>query len=350
MAYTAINKHTDYFNTVTYQGDGSSQNEITGVGFQPDFTWVKNRDQASTPNLVVDAIRGYGTSGKTLTTNDTASEASNSATSRFVDNGAIADGFTVGNSSYTNGSGTNYVSWNWLAGGTASSNTDGSITSSVSANTTAGFSIVSYTGTGANATVGHGLGVAPNMIINKCRSAAQNWATYHSSLGETKALFLDNSDAATTSSSYFNDTAPTTSVFTVGTSGDTNKSSQTHISYCFAEKKGYSKFGSYTGNGSTDGTFVYTGFKPAWVLLKNTTGDNWTLLDNNRDTYNPESARILTNLDFAEGSSATLDFLSNGFKCLRTDAGENGSGITYIYMAFAENPLVGTNNIPATAR
>ncbi len=209
---------------------------------------------------------------------------------------------------------------------------------------------MSYTGTGANATVGHGLGVAPNMIINKCRSAAQNWATYHSSLGGTKALFLDGTDAETSSVSYFNNTNPTSSVFSVGNSGDTNKSSQTHISYCFSEKKGFSKFGSYTGNGSTDGPFVYTGFSPSFVMLKrtNTTG-SWTMYDNKRHTYNPNGEYLLANSSGASVDFNNVDFLSNGFK-LRDASFNNGSGDTIIYMAFAENPLVGTNNIPVTAR
>ena len=231
MAYTTINKSTDYFNTKLYTGNGST-NAITGVGFQPDWVWIKGRSVAENHNMY-DSVRG---AGERLIPNGTNAESTKTDTHKSFD----SDGFSLeGNVSDYNQNSSNFVSWNWKAGNSSgSSNGDGSITSTVSANTTAGFSIVSYTGTGSNATVGHGLGVAPSLIINKCRSATQNWATYHAGIGATKAVFLDGNDTATTSSSYFNNTAPTTSVFTVGTSGDTNKSSQTHISYCFAEKKG----------------------------------------------------------------------------------------------------------------
>ena len=345
-----INKPSDYFNTKLYTGNGtaigSGGNAITGVGFQPDFVWIKARNQAYNHH-VYDVIRGVQ---QRLITNGTFAEATLSESLESFD----SDGFTLGNQTAHNESGTTYASWNWLAGGTASSNTDGSITSSVSANTTAGFSIVSYTGTGANATVGHGLGAKPSMIIIKCRNNAQNWRTYHTGVADngSSTLALDNTAAAYASSTYFQDTAPTTSVFSIGTSGDTNRSSSPMIAYCFAEKKGFSKFGTYTGNGSTDGTFVYTGFKPAFVIVKRSSNtDPWYMTDNKRDPFNVTSKLLLANASDTEYTARTdFDFLSNGFKNRASFTGSNASGDTYIYMAFAENPLVGTNNIPATAR
>ena len=355
MAYTTIDNPVLFFNTVLYTGDlqdsdgtGHTQS-ITGVGFQPDWVWHKGRSGART-HLLVDRVRGVSSYNWIASSSSGAEVTTNT-------NGAISsidsDGITVQNgndsSSKSNNAGKNgetWVFWNWLAGGSASSNGDGSITSSVSANTTAGFSIVSYTGTGSAATVGHGLGVAPSMIINKCRSATQNWATYHASIGATKAVFLDGTDAATTSSSYFNNTDPTSSVFSVGNSGDTNKSSQTHISYCFAEKKGYSKFGVYEGQGGAGGQypFIYTGFRPAFVITKraDTGGDNWHTLDNKRDIDNPAEQVLQPNDSGAEATTSTskIDFLSNGFKLRGTGASINTSGLTYIYIAFAEHPFV----------
>jgi hypothetical protein len=350
MAYTTIDNPVLFFNTVLYTGDlqdsdgtGHTQS-ITGVGFQPDWVWHKGRSGART-HLLVDRVRGVSSYNWIASSSSGAEVTTNT-------NGAISsidsDGITVQNgndsSSKSNNAGKNgetWVFWNWLAGGSASSNGDGSITSSVSANTTAGFSIVSYTGTGSAATVGHGLGVAPSMIINKCRSATQNWATYHASIGATKAVFLDGTDAATTSSSYFNDTAPTSSVFTVGNSGDTNKSSQTHISYCFAEKQGYSKFGTYTGNGNADGPFVYTGFRPAFVLIKKTSDTgHWMIMDNARNPFNEIGERLKANATDAGATATYQDHVSNGFKIRSTASSWNTSGGTYIYMAFAEHPFV----------
>jgi len=345
MSYTnGLDKPTDYFNTKLYTGNGSTQS-ITGVGFQPDFTWIKDRD-GNRRHYLFDAVRGVY---KELNSDDVQAEENKTNSLTNFD----SDGFTVSDLGDVNFSGDNFASWNWKANGTGVSNTDGSITSTVSANTTSGFSIVSYTGTGANATVGHGLGVAPNMIINKCRTATQNWATYHSSLGGTKALFLDGDDAETSSVSYFNNTNPTSSVFSVGNSGDTNKSSQTHISYCFAEKKGFSKFKSYVGNGNADGTFIYTGFKPAFVIFKRTSGtQDWGLFDNKRSNYNPVDELIYPNYSLAEsGDNANkFDFVSNGFKLRASGQQMNQSGDTYIYMAFAENPFVTSTGIPTVAR
>ena len=340
MAYTTINKSSEYFNTKLYAGTGATQS-ITGVNFQPDLVWIKNR-QDTYNNHLFDVIRGVE---KEIRTDDTTAESTMSGSLTSFD----SDGFSLGNDSAINGSGNTYASWNWLGGGTGVSNTDGSITSTVSASTTSGFSIVSYTGTGSNATVGHGLGVAPSLIITKSLVATQEWCVYHKSLGATKYLFLNEDTAEQTGSVYWQDTAPTPSLFSVGTSGPTNSTSAM-IAYCFAEKKGFSKFGSYVGNGSTDGTFVYTGFKPAFILIKRSasTAAGWCIFDNKRDGYNPNKLLLANNTNVE--SSPNFDIVSNGFKTRTADGEWNGSGSTYIYMAFAENPLVGTNGVPATAR
>jgi len=345
MAYTAINKSTDYFNTKLYTGNGSTQT-ISGVGHQPDMTWVKVRSETGSHRLA-DAVRGYT---KYIFPNGTDAEGTSSTNITSWN----SDGFALGNGSINENTRT-YASWNWKANGAGSSNTDGSITSTVSANTTSGFSIVSYTGTGsAGATIGHGLGVAPNVIITKTRTnSGRYWGVYHSSLGNTGVMALNDSQAFDTNTTYWNDTTPSATLFTVGTNGDTN-SSGTMIAYCFAEKTGYSKFGSYVGNGNADGPFIYTGFKPAWVMIKMTSGtDNWIIQDNKRNSFNTHtSERLRANSSGAEFSSSNpIDLYSNGFKAMSGSDGEfNGSGSTYIYMAFAEAPLVGTNNIPATAR
>jgi hypothetical protein len=344
MAYTDIDKSDDYFNTVLYSGSASSQ-AITGVGFQPDLIIVKNRTITGN-HYTNDIIRG---ASQKISTNTTSTEFTQDGISSFD-----SDGFTVGTASTdTNNSGNNYVAWNWLASNTTASNTSGSITSTVSANTTSGFSIVSYTGTDTAGTIGHGLGVAPKMIIIKRRTAfVEDWLVYHASLGATKNLKLNTDAAEATSSAPFNDTAPTSTVFSVKDDGTTNSASSTYIAYCFAEKKGFSKFGSYTGNGSTDGTFVYTGFKPAFVIQKEygAGGEYWMMKDNKRVGYNQTDANLYPNASNVEGDTNGIDLLSNGFKCRTTGAGSNGSGKLYIYMAFAENPFVTSTGIPTTAR
>ena len=339
-----INKPSDYFNTKLYTGNGTDATSITGVGFQPDWVWVKERSSTSS-HKIADSVRG---ATKELESNNTGAEGTNSTGLQSFD----SDGFTLGTSVAWNENTQTYASWNWLASNTTASNTDGSITSTVSANTTSGFSIVSYTGTGVNATVGHGLGVAPSMIIVKRRSGDPgDWRCYHKSLGETYLIRLNLTNAALVNPSW-NDTAPTSSVFSIGTNGDVNTSGGNHIAYCFAEKKGFSKFGSYVGNGSTDGTFVYTGFKPAFVIVKRASGvDNWLMWDNKRNTSNATVNTLRPNTSEVENTSAyPIDFLSNGFKNRGISGHHNTSGETYIYMCFAENPLTGTNGVPCTAR
>ena len=337
-----INKPSEYFNTKLYTGTGSS-NAITGVGFQPDLVWVKDRDAANSHN-VSDAVRG---ATKTIFTDAIAAEVTDATRLTSFD----SDGFSVGTSTSWNTNTNDYVSWNWKANGAGVSNTDGSITSTVSANTTSGFSIVSWVATDAVGTIGHGLGVAPKMIIGKNRTSAYHWQIGHSSIGWTNQLRFNT--GASFASTQWNNTAPTSSVFSVPADYDINKDAGNNsIAYCFAEKKGFSKFGSYTGNGSTDGPFVYTGFKPAWILCKVSSGttNDWTLLDNKRDSFNVAGKRLYPNTSGVESETARADFTANGFKLRGDGTDMNGSGYTYIYMAFAENPLVGTNGVPACAR
>jgi hypothetical protein len=353
MAYSSIVKPTDYFNTVLYTGNGSTQS-ITGVGFQPDWVWVKSRSN-TTNHSAYDIIRGVQ---QELRPNSTDAGATRSTGLTSFD----SDGFSAGSNININNSGYTYASWNWLAGGTASSNSDGDITSTVSANTAAGFSIVSYTGTGtASDTVGHGLGVTPAMIIVKNRTEATSWCVTHKSLTTDKVLRLDGNNAEGDIGDGELDSPPNNSStfgFNNGTSGTplkvVNESSDNYIAYCFAEKKGYSKFGSYTGNASTDGTFVYTGFKPAFIIGKITSDANeWFLIDNKRSTFNVANKSVYANTNAVENTNHDVDFLSNGFKIRDSDGTVNVSGGSYIYLAFAENPFVANDSgtaVPVVAR
>jgi hypothetical protein len=465
-----INKPKDYFNTVLYTGNGSNGHAITGVGFSPEWLWIKQRSGTRNHNLW-DIVRG---NTKRLISNTSGAETTETSITSFD-----SDGFTLDSGTTSNENSQTFVAWNWLAAGTAPSKTytvkvvsdsgnkyrfddfgtsavtleiseggtyrfdqsdssnsghplrfsttsdgthgggseyttgvttngtpgssgayteitvaasaptlyyyctnhsgmggtantpttnsfsnfGGSIQSNISPNSTSLFSIVSYTGTGSAATIGHGLGVTPKMIIAKKRNGAPNWGVYHTSIGATKYLELNNNSASQTDTAVFNDTEPTSSVFSVGTDNKTNGSSGTYIAYCFAEKKGYSKFGSYTGNGSSNGPFVYTGFKPAFIMFRrtDTTGD-WVMKDNKRSgtsalqnfgQMNPnQTQHPSANQTNAENKASALamDILSNGFKPRGADTDINASSGNYIFMAFAEQPLVGTNNVPATAR
>jgi hypothetical protein len=336
LAASTIVKGNTNFNAVLYTGTGLAGNSITGVGFQPDFNWIKTRSTISN-HLLTDSVRG---TGRSLFSNLTDAE----STTRYITS-LDSDGFTVGTpTDDCNESGRTFVAWNWKAGGAAVTNTAGSISAQVSANPTAGFSVVTYTGTGANATVGHGLGVAPKMVIVKRRSATESWAVFHDNLSSAAyCLLLNLTNAQTLAAAVWNSTAPTSSVISVGTDTATNASASTYVGYCFAEIDGFSKFGQYTGNGSSDGPFVYTGFRPAFVMIKRKdTTANWQLQDKARLGYNPDNYGLfpnLTNADYTTISEIAVDFLSNGFKVRTTDAGKNASGGTYIYMAFAENPF-----------
>ena len=323
------------FNTVLYTGTGAAQ-AITGVGFEPDLVWMKRRTVDE--HDLQDSVRG---GGKSLISNSTAAEADLSGS--YGISSFDANGFSlIGNGGRTNESGGSYAAWCWDAGsGSPVSNTDGTITSTVKANPATGFSVVTYTGNGVASTIGHGLNDVPAMIITKVRNnTGGNWGVYHKSIGNTGAVFLNVTNATSTSSLYWNNTTPTSSVFSVGSNNtDTNWNTYNFISYCFSEVAGYSKFGSYTGNGSTSGPTVTTGFKPAFVLIKksSSSGTNWMMYDNTRSVANPANNILTANTNNAEATSTNqIDFNSDGFQITGSSGGVNTSGDTYIYMAFAD--------------
>jgi len=344
MAYTTINKSTDYFNTKLYTGNGST-NAITGVGFQPDFTWIKQR-AGSTSHMLFDVIRGA-----TYRLSSDTTEANGQYSTSLTAFGS--DGFTLGSFNDVNINSGTFAAWNWKANGLGSSNTDGSInTTYTSANTTSGFSIIQYTGNAtAGATIGHGLGKVPKMIIFRRYAQAENWGVYFSALGNTKSLNLNLTGAETTDANFLNSTTPTSSLITLGTSVLSNASNPM-IAYAFAEIPGFSKFGLYEGNGNFNGPFVYTGFKPSFIMVKaKGQTESWYINDNKRPGYNTNNYYLNPNTNSAEGTSTTLatGLLSNGFKPFNSDTSMNTSGQGYVYMAFGQT-LVGTNNVPATAR
>jgi len=347
-----INKPNLHFNTKLYTGNAGTQS-ITGVGFQPDLTWIKRRNTTG-GNMWTDAVRGVT---KTIISNETSAE-------QTFANGLTAfgtDGFTVGSEGGFNSANT-IASWNWKAGGSGSANTDGDINSTVSANTAAGFSIVKWTGNGTNSDqeIGTGLSEELKFVISKPLDAGggtSQWLIYAN--GTTDAqnhCFLFTTGSKTTNATGGTPNKGTTAgrlLLKAGSSSNANLNTNAlnYIAYCFAEKKGYSKFGTYTGNGNSDGAFVYTGFKPAWFMIKSTgSGNEWYVWDNKRDIDNPGFQTLYASSNIAEFYSSYGDFLSNGFKARSVSGGINSSGQEYIYMAIAENPIVGTNNIPATAR
>ena len=321
------------FNTVTYTGDGVAGHEISNLGFSPDLVWIKERSSTSSHHLL-DTVRG---AGKYLNSNNTNVEVNNTTSVSSFD----SDGFTTGSSGGTNQNSQTYVAWCWDAGsGSAGTNTAGTINSTVKANTATGFSIVTYTGDGGADTIGHGLGVTPKFIITKTRAIVNAWNCYHASLGAGAKIFLSGTNASTASSTVWNNTSPTSTVFSVG-DANTNGSGTTMVAYCFAEVAGYSKFGSYTGNGSTTGPVVTTGFRPGFVLIKKTNdAANWTILDNTRDP-NPDPAKNvlypnLTNADTTAASGLYTNFTDTGFQPVGAGTDTNTNGGTYIYMAFAD--------------
>ena len=296
MAYTTIDKSSLHFNTKLYTGTGSEL-AVTGVGFKPDWTWIKSRS-ATYDHTLYDVVRG---ATKQLYSNQTNGQYTEAQGLKSFD----SDGFTNGTDAKGNNNGSTYVSWNWLAGGSqGSSNTDGSInTTYTSVNTTAGFSICQWEGTGANATIGHGLGVVPKMYIVKNVDATNDWNVYHHSIGNTHRLFLNTTQAAEDNASAWNDTSPTSSVFSVSTNTNVNQSGSTMIAYVFAEKTGFSKFGSYTGNGNADGTFIYTGFKPALIIIKKDATDSWFMYDDKRGDINPNAKGLTAESNAVEETS-----------------------------------------------
>ena len=352
MAYTTINDPSAYFQTVLYTGNGGTQS-ITNTGnsdLQPNWIWTKVRSEAGSHRLV-DTVRGLT---KPMFSNGTDVEADETNYSAFD-----SDGFSLVNESLNESSRT-YVAWQWKAGTSfsndASSTSVGSIDSTGSVNTDAGFSIISYAGTGSAATVAHGLGVAPAWILLKDRdSASHDWFNYHQSLGNGKYMRTNSTDGEATASTIWNDTSPTTSVFSIGTNENMSTSGNNFIAYCFAEKKGYSKFGKYTGNGDANGPFVHTGFRPSWIMMKQTgNSKNWVMSDLARSDVpngNVNDQVVYANLNNSEESSSglSIDIVSNGFKIRGNGGDRNIDGSTYIYMCFANNPFVTSTSIPATA-
>jgi len=342
MAYTTVPKSTAFFNTKLYTGNGGTQT-ISGIGFEPSLAWFKAR--SSTSHMLQDQCRGKTKfiEPNTTTGNQTSSDGISSFNS---------DGYAIGANGRLNSNNTSMVSWNWKANGQGSSNTAGSInTTYTSANTTSGCSIITYTGNGsAGATIGHGMGIKPSMIIIK-NLTGNDWIVYTQSLTANKILYLNTTGGQNDNNVFFNDVEPTSSLITLGSISATNGSGVAMVAYCFSDVQGYSKQGSYVGNGNANGTFVYTGFKPAWVLIKrsNAGGDQWQLSDSKRG-FNGAIKTLFTDSAEGEVSGNSIDFVSNGFKNRSTSVGRNGSGSTYVYMAFAEEPLVSTNGVAATAR
>jgi hypothetical protein len=352
------NSPTDYFNTVLYTGSGSSPNSITGVGFQPDWVWIKNRT-ATISHAIFDSVRGVTASGATNkaigSDRPDAEGNGNGGLSEFgVDGFTLVDGSSGSFPRSLVNDATTYVSWNWKAGGTAVLNEQGSINSNVSANTDAGVSIVTYTGTGtASTTIGHGLGVVPNIVVTKRRDSTGSWQLYSTAISTATLpevngrLHLEGTNAALFDSYTLEITSSTIEpTGLASTHTYWNALNGTYVMYCFAEIEGYSKFGSYTGNGDPDGTFVYTGFRPAFILYKKSSSTgNWIMDDNKTSTYNYDSNYLVANSPDPEGDTTTntaghmFDHLSNGFKMRNTNSDRNQSGATYIYMAFAMTPF-----------
>lgn len=319
-----------------YTGNGGTLPVVNAGGFSPDLVWIKMRS-GTAGNELFDSVRG---ANLVLFSNATNAESNSGTMSAFNSNGftAVYQASDVS----TNNNGSTFVGWQWRASDSAPvTNTAGSITSSVSANTTAGFSIVTYTGTGANATVGHGLSAVPKMIIVKCRNQTRSWPVYHASIGNTGFIQLQATTAALFTPNLWNNTTPTSTVFSLGSDPETNGSGNTYVAYCWSEVPGYSKIGSYTGNGNADGPFVYTGFRPEYILIRNSSiTQNWNIYDTSRSPSNVAQSTLSANTTGAEFTDAVvnLDILSNGFKIRTTDSGSNGNGNTIIYMAFAEMP------------
>ena len=354
MAYTTIDDPSAYFQIALWSGNDSTQT-ITNDGnsdMQPDWVWIKRRTGSAINHLLYDSSRG---ATKNLSSNTTDAEGTRSTGLT----GFNSDGFDLGAGGGENSSGNTFVGWQWKANGgstTSFSESGNNPGGDRQANTTAGFSIIDYVGTGGVGTIAHGLGKVPEFIIFKDRSSdGDNWFVYHVATGNDGGVRLDTTDADGDDSNRFNDTSPTTSVFTVGASGGVNDDGKATIAYCFAPIQGYSKFGSYTGNANDDGPFLYTGFKPKFAIFKATSasGEGWAIRDSARDPFNQMSGKISANTNAAEGTIADdndCDFLSNGIKLRSNDNQMNKTGTTFIYIAFAEHPFVSSKGVPVTAR
>ena len=346
MAYSTISKPESYFNTKTFTGTAGSGQAITGVGFQPDMIWIKHRTDVS-DHILTDAVNGVQKYFRPNLSDAQTTGASTAITAFGT------DGFTHGTLADIDSTG-NVCSWNWRAGGgQGSSNTDGTInTTYTSVSTVSGFSISTYTGNGTNgATIGHGLGVIPQMVWIKRLSNNDGMIMYHHKLGNAASMKMDRADGSSTGN-FWNSTTPTSSVVTVTNSTECNLNGQTYVMYSFAQKNGFSRFGKYKGNNNSFGTFVYTGFRPALVIVKRSDGSNdWCMYDNKRDVDNPVEDKLQVNQTSAESNDLSMDFLSNGFK-FRQNGGNFNGAYVYMYMAWAQNPIVAnvSNSIPATAR
>ncbi len=348
MAYTTINKSTDHFNTKLFTGTGSS-NALTGIGFQPDWVWIKDRQDSHSHNLFTSLIGAT----KRMNCDTNGAETTNAESLKSFD----SDGFTLGTQTNVNQSGHTNVAWNWKASGASGSGTTaGSGTSkaySYIVNTTAGFSITKFVGNGTSGhKIPHSLGATPKIFMVKNRSTSStDWQFYSPVNDPTDALALNQSDGTGDSESYWSDEAPDATYIVVGGGNAVNKDGDDLVCYAWKEVTGYSKFGSYTGNGNADGSFIYTGFKPAFVMVKqtNASGEDWFICDNRREGYNAENNRLLPNLTSAESTDSPIDLLSNGFKARLSGANVNGSGGSYIFVAFGQS-IVGSNNVPCTAR
>tara|TARA_R100001082_G_scaffold76020_1_gene44120 strand:- start:25 stop:1092 length:1068 start_codon:yes stop_codon:yes gene_type:complete len=355
MAYTTIDDPSAHFQIALYSGNNTSQSITLGGNsdLQPDVVWIKERNGAE-DHCIFDSSRSGSERLSPNTTGATWDDASNVTS-------FDSDGFSVGSSDQLNDSGNTQVAWCWkVNGGTtttndASSTSVGNQDSVYQVNTTAGFSIGTYSGASQVGTMAHGLSAVPHVMIVKCRSDAEPWEIYHhknTSAPETEYIRFDSANGTADSAHIWNDTAPTSSIFTVGNTGSGNESNKTYVFYMWKEIQGYSKFGSYTGNGNADGAFVYTGFKPAFVIQKQSSanGEYWMMKDNAREPHNQADANLYPNANNAEGDTNGIDLLSNGFKCRTTGAGSNASTATYIYMAWAEHPFVSSEGVPTTAR
>jgi hypothetical protein len=334
---STIKKGNTVMDATLYTGTGASLSVTNAAGFRPDLVWIKSRSNAR-DHALADSVRGVL---KDVASNTTAAETTNTNYLTAFN----SNGFTIGDLLKINASGNTFVAWQWQAGSSTVTNTSGTISSQVRANTTTGFSIVTYTGNGTlGATVGHGLGVAPRVILLKSRSILENWAGYFAVLGNGFTINLNASTGAGGSSEW-NSTTPTSTVFTIGNGSGNNQNNATYVAYCWAEIAGFSKFGSYTGNGSADGVFVYTGFRPKYVMVKQSSaaGEYWNIIDASRSPYNLSNARLSADQSSAESTAASMDLLSNGFKIRESGSGTNTNGATYIYMAFAENPFKNSN-------